>query len=108
MVGLSNKTTQVHYLLHAFCNHQVYIYIYICLCILFIVILIYLYLHIHVCWCIRVTFCLIKSFLRLTNPMKFKLGIAQSMSQKLHYLSPAYFNEPMKNYYAISSATSGR
>ena len=27
MVGLNNKTTQVHYSeFHAFCNHQVYIY----------------------------------------------------------------------------------
>ena len=74
MFGLNNKTTQVHYLLYAFCNHRVYIYI--CLCVLFIVILIYLYLHIHVCWCMRIHFCLMKSFLRLTNPMKFKLGIA--------------------------------
>ena len=106
MVGLNNKTTQVHYLLHAFCNHQVYIYI--CLCILFIVILINLYLHIHVCWCVHINFCLIKSFLRLTHPTKFKLGIAQSMSQKLHYLSPAYFNEPMKNHYAMGCATSDR
>ena len=28
MVGLNNKTTQVHYLLYAFCNHQVYIYMF--------------------------------------------------------------------------------
>ena len=28
MVGLNHKTTQVHYLLHAFCNHQVYIYMF--------------------------------------------------------------------------------
>ena len=28
MVGLNHTTTQVHYLLHAFCNHQVYIYMF--------------------------------------------------------------------------------
>ena len=41
MVGLNNKTAQVHYSeFHAFGNHQVYIY--------FIYIYIYIYIHIYI------------------------------------------------------------
>ena len=57
MVGLSNKTTQVHYLLHAFCNHQVYIYIYIYIYMFMHTIYSYTYILISTYTCLLVHTC---------------------------------------------------